>query len=146
MSIDHNLFASKLDELDAEYTQMLSKLKLCCRGTMEEICNTKAELLLECQAQEAKLKESISCGKSQAMTELSKLQLQYFQDIRTAVAEKIPLYLSTVHFPTDQSRAEAMALYAEFAIDTAVQSMRYALHAALSAVQLQLEADCPQTN
>lgn len=145
MSIDHNLFTSKLNELDAEYTQMLSRLKLCYKGTMEEICDAKEELLRDCKAQESGLEEAISSSKSQAMLELSKLQLQYFQESRIAVTEKLPQYLNAMNFPTDRSRAEAMALHAEFAIDNAVQSMRYALHAALSAVELQLEADQLQT-
>ena len=37
--------------------------------------------------------------------------------------------------------AEAMALYAEFAIDFAMQAMRYALITALSAMELQMQAD-----
>lgn len=34
-----------------------------------------------------------------------------------------------------------MALYAEFAIDFAMQAMRYALITALSAMELQMQAD-----
>ena len=40
-----------------------------------------------------------------------------------------------------QGQAEAAALYAEFAIDLAAQSVRYALRAALGAMALQAEAD-----
>jgi len=141
MTIDHNLFTSKLDELDAEYTQMISKLKLCYKGSAEDVHHAEEDLMKACRAQETELEMVISGSRSQAMTELAKLQLQYFQEIRSAVTEKLPLYLNAMSSPTDRSRAEAMALYAEFAIDNAIQSMRYALHAALSAVELQLKAD-----
>lgn len=42
---------------------------------------------------------------------------------------------------SSRDRAEAMTLYAEFAIDFAVQTMRYALIAALGALELQMRAD-----
>jgi len=145
MSIDHNMFTSKLNELDAEYTQMISKLKLCYKGTIEDIHRAGEELLKDCLAQESGLQDVISSGRSQAITELSKLQLQYFQEIRAAATEKIPQYLNDMSDLTGTSRAEATALYAEFAIDNAVQAMRYALHAMLFAVELQMKADQPRS-
>ena len=39
-----------------------------------------------------------------------------------------------------EGRAESAALYAEYAMDFAIQAMRYALMAALSAVQLEKSA------
>ena len=144
MTIDHNMFASKLNELNAEYAQMIRKLKHCCKGTIEDIHRAGEELLKDCLAQESGLQDVISSGRSQAITELSKLQLQYFQEIRAAATEKIPQYLNDMSDLTGTSRAEATALYAEFAIDNAVQAMRYALHAMLFAVELQMKADQPR--
>lgn len=138
MPLNHNLFASKLSELDAEYTQMISKIKLCHKGTHEEILQTQKALWDECMEQETRLEEVIASGRSQAVTELSAMQLHYFREIRGVLEEKLPRYLDAMSKPTDNSRAEAMALYAEFAIDSAIQAMRYALHAAFSAVELQM--------
>lgn len=138
MPLNHNLFASKLNELDAEYTQMISKIKLCSKGTHEEVMQAQKALWDECMEQEARLEEAIASGRSQAVTELSALQLHYYREIRGVLEEKLPRYLDAMSKATDSSRAEAMALYAEFAIDSAIQSMRYALHAVFSAVELQM--------
>ena len=40
-----------------------------------------------------------------------------------------------------QDKAEAGALYAEYAIDVAVQSMRYALIAVMKAIDAQMDCD-----
>lgn len=141
MPLNHNLFAPKLNELDAEYTQMISKIKLCHRGTLDEVIQAKDALWTACKAQETQLEEVISAGRSKAVAELSAMQLHYFQEVRIALEETIPQQLDAMRKDTETGRAEAMALYAEFAIDTAIQSMRYALHAALSAVELQLKAE-----
>ena len=143
MTLNHNPFASKLNELDAEYTQMISKLKLCFKGTHEEITQAKNDLWEACQEQEAQLEETITCGRSNAVTELATLQLHYFKEIRKDLEERIPRHLDAESRTTDTSRAEAMALFAEFAIDNAIQGMRYALHASLSAVELQIKAEEP---
>lgn len=46
------------------------------------------------------------------------------------------------HAPTDEERqAEAMGLCAEYAIDFATQSMRYALNAAMQAIEFQMKAE-----
>lgn len=43
-----------------------------------------------------------------------------------------------------RTRAEAVSLYAEFAIDYALQTIQYALISALSAMEMQLDADEPK--
>ena len=43
-----------------------------------------------------------------------------------------------------EDRAEAVSLYAEFAIDYALQTIQYALISALSAMEMQLDADEPK--
>lgn len=144
MSPSHNLFASKLNELESEYAQMLARIQTCCEGTQEEIVQAKQALWEEYRAQETRLSEVISGGRSKAVTELSTLQLRYFQQLRSILEEKLPQYLDATSPPTDGSRAEAMALYAEFTIDNAIQSMRYALHAVFSSVELQMHTEGPQ--
>lgn len=141
MPLAHNQFASKLNELEAGYTQMISRIQSCHKGSLEDIAQAKKSIMDECLAQETELEEIISSGRSTALTELSAMQLRYFREIRSLSENKIPQYLDAMSVPSNNSRAEAMALYAEFAIDNALQSMRYALHAVFSAVELQLKEE-----
>jgi len=141
MPLAHNQFVSKLNELETGYAQMISRIQSCHQENPEEINQAKKSIMEECLAQEAELEEIISGGRSTALTELSAMQLHYFQEIRSVLETKLPQYLDSMSVPTAGSRAEAMALYAEFAVDNALQSMRYALHAVYSAVELQMKAE-----
>lgn len=141
MSLDHNPFASKLSELDSEYARMVSSIRLCHAASQAELASAKDALWKDCTAQEEQLEAAISAGRSMAVTELSDMQLHYFRQIREALQEKLPQYLDAYSRSNDASRAEAMALFAEFAIDNAIQGMHYALHAVLSAVELQMTAE-----
>ena len=53
--------------------------------------------------------------------------------------DELPKYLHSEIGDDAETDAEAYALYAEYAIDFAVQSMRYALIAAMKAIDAQNE-------
>ena len=57
---------------------------------------------------------------------------------------KLEEYLPSVDNNRAEDRAEAVSLYAEFAIDYALQTIQYALISALSAMEMQLDADEPK--
>ena len=57
---------------------------------------------------------------------------------------KLEEYLHSVDNSRAEDRAEAVSLYAEFAIDYALQTIQYALISALSAMEMQLDADEPK--
>lgn len=141
MTHDHNQFISKLNELEFEYRQMIDRIRSCHQGTHEEIAQVQESLVNECREYETRLSEAAVSGRSKAVRELSAVHLGYFRDIRTEWEEKIPQYLNTTDKPEDACRAEAMALYAEFAIDNAIQAIRYAMYAAFSTVDMQRKAD-----
>ena len=75
------------------------------------------------------------------MAELSAVQLEYQQRMEAILRAKLPRYLHCAATDTAADRAEAAALYAEYAMDFAAQAMRRALQSALAAVELQLEQE-----
>ena len=80
-------------------------------------------------------------SRSPAVAALSDAQLSYFQKAKELLETELPEYLSSEAGTPAESRMEAAALCTEYAIDFAVQSMRYALVAALKAIDLQMSAE-----
>ena len=80
-------------------------------------------------------------SRSPAVAALSDAQLSYFQKAKELLETELPEYLSSEAGTPAESCMEAAALYTEYAIDFAVQSMRYALVAALKAIDLQMSAE-----
>ena len=61
--------------------------------------------------------------------------------IKKFLEQDLPDYLHCESSSAAEDNAEALALYAEYAIDYAAQSMRYALIAALKAIDLQMSSE-----
>lgn len=61
--------------------------------------------------------------------------------IKKFLEQDLPDYLHGESSSAAEDNAEALALYAEYAIDYAAQSMRYALIAALKAIDLQISSE-----
>ena len=132
----YDMFACKLNELEVEYTRAIQVLRSCPAGDHRQLRQHRQELLLSCRRAEQRL-ETAAAGKSPALAELSALQLRQFQEMRQAVTQHLPKYLDHADLSGDSGQEEAAALYAEFAMDSAVQTLRFALYAALTALELQ---------
>ena len=84
------------------------------------------------------LKRSVENGRSKAVTSMARAQLEYSKAVERLLQENLMGYVHSDNSTIDQDRAEAAALYAEYAIDFALQAVRYAYIASLSAVDMQL--------
>ena len=80
-------------------------------------------------------------SRSPAVAALADAQLHYFETVKRILEQDLPDYLHCESSPAAEDNAEALALYAEYAIDYAAQSMRYALIAALKAIDLQISSE-----
>ena len=125
-------FTSKLFELERQYGQMISRLKLSQQDTQEDIQKKYRQVL------NFRLQTEISSGRSPAVSALARLQLNYFRSCENLLAQELPAYLHNDAGSRQEDEAETFALYAEYAMDFAVQSMRYALMAALQAMDMQM--------
>src|SRR5699024_12162644 len=67
-------------------------------------------------------------------------------DVCSSDLDDLPNEMRVRNQSDAEDRAEAMSLYAEYAIDFATQAMRYALIASLSAIVLQQKAEHKTTD
>ena len=80
-------------------------------------------------------------SRSPAVAALANAQLEYVRTVRKILEQELPDYLRSEASNASENKAEAAALYGEYAIDFAVQSTRYALIAVLKAMDLQMSVE-----
>lgn len=145
MELQHGMFTAKLQELEQEYSRLQSRIQLLQGDRREQIRMEREQLESECRKRALLLDETVRSCRCPAMARLAQLQRDYAQQtqalLQTGVIKRSPDD-PLIRYQDD---AEMMALYTEFAIDFATQSMRYALMAALRAAELQIQADACTT-
>lgn len=141
MALEHGIFAVKLCELEQEYGRLQSRIQLFQGKHPDQIRQERQRLEDEFRERTLLLDETVRTCRSASMARLAQLQRDYCRQIEVLLQSgslNEPPAGSAARYQDD---AEAMTLYAEFAIDFATQSMRHALLAALRAMELQLQAD-----
>lgn len=133
MQWNQGIFAVKLYELEEEYGRLQSKLHVFQEKDGKQAEEALDRLLDEYREQELLLKERVQASRSPAVASLAQAQFQYGQRVEQILKQELPQEM--------EDQAEAMSLYAEYAIDFATQTMRHALIAALTAVILQRRAE-----
>ncbi len=134
-------FAVKLQELDQQYRQLCEGLEHCPLDDRASVRRLIAGLRETCEQRAGELERRAAGSRSPAVTELTEAQLAYYRQTSSLLEERLPGYVHSEASDAAQDRAEALALYAEFALDFAAQSMRCALLAGLSALDAQLGCD-----
>lgn len=125
---------AKLQELERECGYLHGSIRLCQgtdSGALHKACQ---ELMERCCESEYILRSRVAGSRSPVDAALSEMELDYTR--RTD--ELFTKYVSTGG-KNGQDWAEALALYAEYAADHAIRTVRYAQMVALSAVGAQLE-------
>lgn len=141
MCENNGIFAGKLYEMEQQYSQMLSRLRMYQSKSRDEILRTIRQLEAECRGTESLLEQSIADCRSPAVSALSAAQLDYDQKVRHILHDELPGYLHEEGNDRIADQAEAASLYGEYAIDFAAQAMGHALLAALSAIDLQMSCE-----
>lgn len=141
MKLNEGMFAIKLYELEQQYGRMQSRLRLCQQEDHPKIQRELQKAMDEYKENELLLQKNVEGSRSQAVAALAGTQLEYYKTVRKILERKLPEYLHCETSTSPEDRTEAAALYAEYAIDFAVQSTRYALIAALKAIDLQMNEE-----
>lgn len=141
MKLKEEMFAAKLDELERQYGQMIKRIRLCQQQDHEKISQELRIASEEFRQNEISLQRNIEGSRSPAVAALAKAQLDYFRKIKDIRDQELPDYLCSETETISGSRAEASALYTEYAVDFAVQSMKYALLSALKAIHTEMETE-----
>ena len=136
------MFAAKLHALEETYGQLLDCIRQGGPRDRRQLHRTLDRLWDACWAQDAWLAEQARSGRLASGAALARAQLEY-----GVQAEQHRLELERDmrgrNATAREDEAEAAALYAEYAIDFACQSTRWALAAALRAMELQAWAEEP---
>ena len=134
MKLKEGMFAVKLYELEQQYGRMQSRLQICQQDDHKKIRQELQKAADEYKENELLLKSNVESSRSLAVAALAEAQLKYSQRVKNILEEEMPEYLYSETGTKEGKMAEAAGLYAEYAIDFAVQSMKYALMAALKAI------------
>lgn len=145
MKINEGMFAVKLYELERQYGRMQSRLRLCQQDDHQKIRQELQRVMEEYQEDELLLLNNVENSRSPAVAALAGAQLDYSRRAEEILEQELPEYLRDEDGSAPEEgakhQAEAAALYAEYAIDFAVQSMRYALMTALKAMDMQMDSE-----
>ena len=117
MELRDGMFAVKLCELEHQYGLLRSRLELC-QGA----------------------EQSAEGCRSPAVAELAGVQRDYSKRMEELLRDRLPRLMHGEEDPQEE-RAEAAALFAEYAIDFAAQGVRSALLAALAAMDQQMNCE-----
>ena len=149
MKINEGMFAVKLYELERQYGRMQSRLRLCQQYDHQKIRQELQRVTEEYQEDELLLLNNVENSRSPAVAALADAQLDYSRRAEKILEQELPEYLQDEDGSAPEEgaehQAEAAALYAEYAIDFAVQSMRYALMTALKAMDMQMDSEEAKT-
>lgn len=137
MNMNQEIFAIKLYEMEQEYVKLQSRIRICGQGNHEKIREELQKAKDEYLEHNLMLQQSAEGSRSPAVAELSQAQLEYCRKIEQLLQGQLETELHS----EKSSPTEAIGLYSEYAIDLAKQTMRYALIASLSAMDLQLSAE-----
>ena len=141
MGLEQGLFAVKLRELEREYGRLQSRIYLFQGKDDAQLRQGLARLEDECRENRLLLGERIRASRSPAVAALAQAQLEYGRRAEQILNGELPDEMRGRNKSCAEDQAEAMTLYAEYAIDFATQAMHSALAAALSALLLQRRAE-----
>lgn len=126
MELNKGMFDMKIRELNQQYSQMQSHILLCQDGNQDEIRKEIKKIEEECKENDLLLKNRVMNSRSNTVSKLAEAQLEYNKKIEDILSKD------------SLSCKESAALFAEYAIDFATQTVRHALLAALYAVEVQM--------
>ena len=141
MKTQNGIFAYKLCELEEEYGRLQSRIYLFQSKDEAQVQKELDQLRDEGREHQLLLDERIRASRSPAVAALAQAQLEFGRRVEQVLHEELPDEMRGRNQTSAEDQSEAMSLFAEYAIDFATQSMRYALIAARSAIALQRKAE-----
>ena len=138
MAYSPGLSSIKIIELEIELERLMKRMRICQSGDADKIHQSYQQIIEECQKNDRDLQKRIEGCRSPAVAELSKAQLTYCKSTEQLLSEKLSVFLHSSETTPTEDRLEALALYAEYAVDFAVQAVRHAQLASLASASAEL--------
>ena len=139
MGLKQGIFAVKLCELEREYGRLQSRIHLLQAKEPTQVQEELERLLDEYRERKYLLDERVQASRSPVVAALAQAQLEFAAHAEQILTDDLPNEMRGRNQSDAEDRAEAMSLYAEYAIDFAVQAVSQAMLAALSALVLQAD-------
>ena len=139
MDLQQGIFAVKLCQMEEAYGHLQSRIRICQGKTVEELKRILSQLLEEYNEEEVLLKQQAEGSALISVRQLAQAGRQYQQQTEPLLRRGLAQEIAGNGAGGEEAQAEASALFAEYAIDFATQSMRYALCAAIWAMELQAQ-------
>lgn len=140
MIVSEELFTAKLQELETHYRFLLHCLRVCQQADRTSVHRELQNITKACQENREQLQQEMEQGRSLEVAALAQAQLRYCEETEEILNDVFSGKESRDPIDPKEQQVEALALYAEYAADFAVQAMRHALAAGLRAVDAQLAA------
>ena len=141
MELQQGVLAVKICELAKEYGLLQSRIQICQEKNPEQLQQILEQINDECKIHRIILEQNARYGRLSAAAALAQAQLTYEQQADKLLTQDLMHDMYGKNATVIEDSAEACTLYAEYAIDFATQAMRYALAAAIQALELQIRAD-----
>ena len=141
MGLKQGIFAVKLCELEREYGRLQSRIHLLQAKEPTQVQEELERLLDEYRERKYLLDERVQASRSPAVAALAQAQLEFAAHAEQILTDDLPNEMRGRNQSDAEDRAEAMSLYAEYAIDFAAQAVRSALLAALAAMDQQMNCE-----
>ena len=139
--LQQGVFAVKLCQLEEEYGRLQSRIRVCQEKDSAQVRQALEQLLDECREQDLLLEQRVRGSRMPAAAKLAQAQLDFWRQAENLARTDMEPEMRGRSATPAEDQAEASALFAEFAIDFATQTMRYALCACLRALELQAGAE-----
>ncbi len=133
MEQQKKIFYSKLQDMSKDYEQLYCRISFAQNHSKhldQDIASVKREI----EVNNLLLRDTVAHSSSPALSMLASIHLNYCEQM-DALRKTLDKYMGETH----HEQAEALALYAEHAMDFATQAIRFALLAALEAIHIQPE-------
>lgn len=139
MDLQQGIFAVKLCQMEEAYGHLQSRIRVCQGKSTEELRKNLSQLLEEYDEEGILLKQQAEGSALASVRQLAQAGYQYQRQTEPLLRQGLAREIAGNGAEGEEAQAEASALFAEYAIDFATQSMRYALCAALWAMVLQAQ-------
>ena len=135
MQPSHGMFSAKLKELEQAYQQLCQRIDTFQKADRNTIFLEIQKMKDESIERDLLLEKMITGSRSPGVSELADAELSYRRKVEQG------FHRVTIDCHSKEECAESMSLYAEYAIDFAIQAMRHAELSVFTATDLQLSLD-----
>lgn len=129
--MESKIFAGKLSQMEQEHEALRKRVELFEQADRQAVFQEIQKLKDECLENEVVLTRAVTESRSSSAIELADAELAYRRKVEQG------LHRLLTNGRSAGETAEEVALYAEYAIDFATQSVKRVLLAALCAIDLQ---------